>query len=97
MEKMKKYVDKLEGISVSEWKELKELMNKKLGLSSVERISVAKAAEIMGKDPQFIRLCLQRGLLPFGIATKTGDKNFNYYISPKLFKEYVGDYDKSCL
>lgn len=90
-----KYMDKLDGISMSEWKELKELMDEKMGLSSVERISIAKAAEIMGKAPQFIRLCLQRGLLPFGIATKTGDKNYNYYISPKLFKEYVGDYDKS--
>lgn len=91
-----KYMDILDGISVDEWKELKELMDEKMGLSNVERISVTKAAEIMGKSPQFVRVCLQQGLLPFGTATKTGDKNFNYYISPKLFREYVGDYDKSC-
>lgn len=65
---------------------------------NVEKITVSEAAKIMGKDPQFIRLCLQRELLPFGFATKTSKagKNYNYYISPKLFREYVGDYDKSC-
>ena len=48
--------------------------------------------EIMGKSLQFIRICLQRSLLPTGAATKTGKKNYNYYISPKLLKEYVGDW-----
>ena len=47
---------------------------------------------IMGKSQQFVRICLQRGLLPIGTATKTGKKNWNYYISPKLLREYVGDW-----
>ncbi len=56
-----------------------------------QRISVEKAAEIMGKSPQFIRLCLQDGSLPFGVANKRkGCKKWSYYISPKLFYEYVG-------
>lgn len=53
-------------------------------------ISVKEAAEIMGKSQQFIRVGLQRGLLPFGTAVKMSSK-WTYYISPKLFNEYVGD------
>ena len=38
---------------------------------------------------QFIRLGLQRGILPFGSAVKTSSK-YSHYISPKLFEEYTG-------
>ncbi|TWH46361.1 hypothetical protein [Sporomusa sp. KB1] len=54
------------------------------------QISVKQAAEIMGKCQQFVRVGLQRGLLPFGTAVKVHTR-WNYYISPKLFYEYVGD------
>ncbi len=55
-------------------------------------ISVKQAAEIMGKNQQFIRIGLQRNLLPFGTALKTNDRNrrYSYYISPELFKRYTG-------
>ncbi len=55
-------------------------------------IPVNEAARIMGKSPQFIRIGLQRGLLPFGIAFKTDERNeqYDYYISPKKFSEYTG-------
>ncbi len=55
-------------------------------------VPVTVAARIMGKAPMFIRIGLQRGLLPFGIAFKSDDKcqTYNYYISPKLFYEYTG-------
>lgn len=56
----------------------------------LKTISVKQAAEIMGKGQQFIRIGLQRNLLPFGTAIKA-DKRWNYYISPKLFYEYVGE------
>jgi hypothetical protein len=56
----------------------------------VENVSVKQAAEIMGKSQQFIRVGLQRGLLPFGIAVKMSSK-WTYYISPKKFYEYVGN------
>lgn len=56
-----------------------------------QRITIEDAAKIMGKSPQFIRLCLQSGHLSFGVAfKKEGNKKFDYYISPKLFYEYVG-------
>ncbi|WP_133016261.1 hypothetical protein [Clostridium cuniculi] len=52
-------------------------------------ISVKEAAKIMGKSEQFVRIGLQRGLLPFGHAIKMSSI-YTYYISPKLFEEYVG-------
>ncbi len=59
------------------------------------KVTVAEAAKRMGKSEQFVRVCIQRGLLPIGIATKTSKsgKNFNYYISPKLLDEYIGKED----
>ncbi|SET56404.1 hypothetical protein SAMN05660297_02782 [Natronincola peptidivorans] len=55
-----------------------------------KKISVKDAAEIMGKSQQFVRIGLQRGLLPFGTAVKMSSM-WTYYISPKQFHEYVGD------
>lgn len=52
-------------------------------------ISVGQAALIMGKSKQFVRIGLQRGLLPFGTAVKMSSK-WTYYISPQKFFEYVG-------
>ena len=54
-----------------------------------QKISVKRAAEIMGKGQQFIRIGLQRGLLPIGTAVKVSNR-WNYYISPELFSTYVG-------
>lgn len=57
-----------------------------------EAVPVTVAAEVMGKDPQFVRLALIRGLLPIGMAMKIDEESnrYNYYISPKLFWEYTG-------
>ena len=52
-------------------------------------IKVGKAAEVMGKSQQFVRIGLQRGLLPFGTAIKMTSV-WTYHISPKLFYDYIG-------
>lgn len=54
-----------------------------------KHLSVITAAVIMGKSQQFVRIGLQRGLLPFGTAVKMSSM-WTYYISPKKFYEYVG-------
>lgn len=59
-----------------------------------ERIKVTDAAKRMGISPQFIRIGLQQGILPFGYAIKTGKKKYSYYISPKLFTEHIGEMQK---
>ena len=58
-------------------------------------ISVAQAAKIMGKDQQYIRQGIRQGIiqgiLPIGTAfKKQGSKQYDYYISPKLFYEFTG-------
>ena len=59
---------------------------------SGENVPVIVAARVMRKDPMFIRIGLQRGLLPFGVAIKKDEhgKQYDYYISQKLFYEYTG-------
>ena len=54
-----------------------------------ENITINKAASLMKKSPQFVRIGLQRGLLPFGTAIKMSSR-YTYYISPKEFYEYIG-------
>lgn len=57
----------------------------------MNNLTINEAAKIMGKSPHFIRLCLRDGALPFGTAKQApGNTRWNYYISPKLFYEYVG-------
>ncbi len=55
-------------------------------------VPVTVAARIMGKSPMFIRIGLQRGILPFGVAFKTDEthEQFDYYISPQRFAEFTG-------
>jgi hypothetical protein len=57
------------------------------------KVSVATAARLMNKGPQFVRVALQRSLVPFGFAVKISEnKNskYDYYINPKQFCDYLG-------
>ena len=54
-----------------------------------KNISVKEAAKLMGKSEMFIRIGLQRDILPIGNAVKLSSK-YTYYISPKLLEEYIG-------
>lgn len=52
-------------------------------------ISVTAAAKLMGVSPQFIRIGLQKKMLPFGYAVKFG-KAYRYFISAKQFTQHTG-------
>lgn len=56
----------------------------------VKKVTVKAAARCLGKSEQFIRVGLQRGLLPFGNAVPGIGKSWNYYINPAKFRDYVG-------
>lgn len=56
----------------------------------MSRVSVKDAARMMGVSQQFIRIGLQRGILPFGVAVKMSDR-FTYHISLKKLKEYINE------
>lgn len=56
----------------------------------ITKITPRQAAKCMGKSEEFVRIGLQRGLLPFGIAVPGTGQKYNYYINPMRFRDYVG-------
>ena len=65
---------------------------KNLKIKNTEKtrnLKVKDVAKAMGKSEMFVRIGLQRGLLPFGTAIKTSSK-YTYYISPSKFYKYIG-------
>lgn len=56
-----------------------------------ETLTVEETAKLLGKSPQFVRIQLQRNLLPFGIAvpSMTG-KGFRYVIPKAKVYEFLG-------
>lgn len=52
-------------------------------------MKVKEAAKLLGKSEQFIRIGLQRGILPFGYAVKMSSK-WCYHISDAKIYEYLG-------
>lgn len=58
--------------------------------SNTEKLTVQEAARLMGKSEMFIRIGLQRNILPFGYAVKTGKERWSYFISRQKFREATG-------
>lgn len=50
---------------------------------------VSDAAKALGMNTQCLRLALQQGLFDFGVAVKTSDKRYVYYINEKRLKAYL--------
>lgn len=53
-------------------------------------LTVAEASELMGVSRQFIRVGLQKGILPFGYAVQISRKHYTYFISKQKFIEHTG-------
>lgn len=54
-------------------------------------LGVLKVAKILQKDPQFVRIGLQRGFLDFGCAFKQKENgNYSYVIYPEKFYQTIG-------
>ena len=56
----------------------------------IKNVTIARAAELLGKSQQFVRVSLQRGIAPFGFAVKQTTERYSYHISPKKFNDYMG-------
>lgn len=54
-----------------------------------KNISIKKAANLLGKSEQFVRVGLQKGIFPFGNAIKLSSK-WTYSIIPAAFYNYIG-------
>lgn len=52
------------------------------------RVTVKDAAQRMGVSEQFVRIGLQRGLLPIGCAVQMSSK-WTYYISESRLVNYL--------
>ena len=53
-------------------------------------MTVQEASRLMGKSQDFVRIGLQRNILPFGYAVKTGKDRYSYFISREKFIEATG-------
>lgn len=54
-------------------------------------MTVAEAAQILGKSAQFVRVALQKQILPIGVAVQLTPGRWNYHISRHLLNNYIGE------
>lgn len=50
---------------------------------------VSEAANKLGMNTQTLRLALQQRLFPFGVAVKTSENRYTYYINTKQLERYL--------
>lgn len=50
---------------------------------------VDTAAKKLGMRTQTLRLALQQKLFPFGVAVKTSENRFTYYVNPTRLEKYL--------
>lgn len=54
------------------------------------RITVNEAADLLERNPEFIRIALQQKALPIGIAIRMhGSTRYTYYINPPDLAKYM--------
>lgn len=54
------------------------------------KITVQRAAELIGKSQSFVRIGLQRKLLDIGVAYKLSGQRWTYSISPGKLASWLG-------
>lgn len=54
-------------------------------------MKIVDVARKLGKSPDFVRMGLQLGRLPFGTAVKVSEKRWSYHVSEKLLNDYLGE------
>lgn len=59
-------------------------------MEDINNVPVEEAAKEMDKSKQFVRIGIQRGTLPFGIAEQLPNSTrYTYYINPVKFYEFI--------
>ncbi len=57
----------------------------------MKKITIKRAAQLLGKGELYVRECIKDGSLPIGTATKLpGSERWNFTISPAALAEYLG-------
>ena len=54
-----------------------------------DTMTVIEAAKLLNMNPQTLRLALQQGKFPFGVAVRTSPNRFTYKIFPKRLESYL--------
>lgn len=54
---------------------------------------VSEAAKKLGMNTQTLRLALQQRLFPFGVAVKTSENRWTYYINETRLTQYLEGVD----
>lgn len=54
------------------------------------RMTIAECARLMNVSEQFVRVGLQKEVLPFGYAVRISGGRWTYYISREKFEESTG-------
>lgn len=80
-------------IDVSTGTKQKMTMKLKANKSS-GNMSVKKAAALLCKSEQFVRVGLQRGIFNWGYAVKMSDR-WTYHISEQKLRDYLGINDET--
>lgn len=58
-------------------------------MGEYRNIPIAEASKILDISPQMLRIGLQRGLFPFGVAIQGKSKSYRYYINGKALEKYI--------
>lgn len=53
------------------------------------KVTIKQAAEELGVSQQYVRIAMQRGLLPIGITQKLTGKRYSYLIVRGQLDEYL--------
>lgn len=82
-------------LGITAWQLIDDKANapedKPVELTGRNKITIREAARRLGKSEDFVRIGLQRKILPFGVAVPGTGGKYSYYISPAKFKAFVGD------
>jgi hypothetical protein len=55
-----------------------------------EKVTIARAAEILGLNVLTVRVGIQTGELPIGSAIKMSEHRTKFHVSPYLLSQYTG-------
>ncbi len=88
-DKVKEQIAEFLGCTVED---LDKEVEQDLNINTCNNVPIWKAAMLLHKSEEFIRISLQMGTAPFGFASKKKSK-WSYHISPKKLKEYIGEYE----
>ena len=65
-------------------------MWKEVRMKKRSRMTIAECARLMNVREQFVRVGLQKEVLPFGYAVRISGGRWTYYISREKFEESTG-------